>query len=76
MEHIFMKVFVFCEVIGILITCFALLNLIRISKKHKKLTDEEYLSKENRLSRNKYLIMGIVGVAISSLMQIIIIFTR
>jgi len=71
-----MKVFVFCEVIGILITCFALLNLIRISKKHKKLTDEEYLSKENRLSRNKYLIMGIVGVAISSLMQIIIIFTR
>lgn len=67
MEHIFMKVFVFCEIIGILITCFALLNLIRISKIHKKLTDEEYLSKENRLARNKYLIMGIVGMAISSL---------
>jgi hypothetical protein len=76
MEHVFMKVFVFCEVIGILITCFALLNLIRISKKHKKLTDEEYLSKENRLARNKYLIMGILGMTISSLMQIIIIFTR
>jgi hypothetical protein len=76
MEHIFMKVFVLCEVVGTTITCLALLNIIKISKKHRKLTAEDYLSKENRLMRNRFLIMVTMGKTVSSLMQIIIIFIR
>jgi len=68
--------FMICEAITILITCFALFNLIKMSKKHKSLSDEEYLSKDNRLIRKKYLVMGIVAITITSLMQIFIVFTR
>ncbi len=68
--------FMICEAITILITCFALFNLIKVSKRHKNLSDEEYLSEDNRLIRNKYLVMGVVGITITSLMQIFIILTR
>ncbi|WP_017415324.1 hypothetical protein [Clostridium tunisiense] len=76
MDHIFMRAFVFCQIIGIIITCFALLNLVRISKKHKSLTNEEYLFKKNIAIRKKYLIVGIVGMIICLLTQIVVIFIR
>ncbi|ERI92754.1 hypothetical protein HMPREF1982_02161 [Clostridiales bacterium oral taxon 876 str. F0540] len=68
--------FMVCETITILITCFAIFNLVKLSKKHKNVTDEEYLSKDNRIMRNKYLVIGISGITITALMQIFIILTR
>ncbi|MBL4936840.1 hypothetical protein JK636_13850 [Clostridium sp. YIM B02515] len=68
--------FMVCKAITILISCFVLFNLIKLLKKHKNLSDEKYLSKENRLIRKKYLVMGIVGITICLLMEIFIIFTK
>jgi hypothetical protein len=59
------------SILGLIILIISLRKLIIIQKSFKMTTDEEIFSNKNILERRNYLILGIVGLSITSIMQVI-----
>lgn len=63
------------SLIGIIILVYSLIVLIKIFNIIKSVTDEEYYTKYNVIIK-KYLILCIIGISITSSMQLLRIFLR
>ncbi len=62
--------------IGLVILIISLTKLFQIKKESIKLTDTEFYSNERIIERRKYLMLAMIGISITSIMQLIKIFLR
>ena len=57
--------------LGIVILFISLVKLMKIKKQSSKLTDNEFFDPRMIAERKKYLLLGIVGISITSITQVI-----
>ena len=60
--------------LGIVILSISLLELRKAQKKLKKVSNTEYFKESDKLGVKKYLKLGIIGISITSIMELIRIF--
>lgn len=75
MINFYTKITFIGTIIGITILLLSIVRLKNISKNLGNVKDDEYYIKFNRVVK-KYLILGILGISITTIMQLLRIFLR
>lgn len=61
---------------GLIILIFSIIKQKKILEELKRTSDEEFLLQNSKLGTIRYIILGIIGISIIAIMQIIRLFLR